>query len=367
MFRKLRTKTHPVWTGFYSRRGGKMTGKKKITIVEIAKMTGFNVSTVSRALNHPDMVKPETRESIMEVVKRFDYQPNVFARGLQTQKSNLIALVVPNFTNLSFTNLARGVQDTLRSHGYTMLIFSSHESPEWEKRICKEVSNLHIDGVIFASGSSTVPPIQEITVETERLFIDRDGRDMGIDTLLPDFKSGFDEIIDLLVAKGHRKIALLCGDANSHTGMEVILGYQQAMRKHKVFAPLEYIHSSMWAAKDGWSGARDLMSLDEPPTAIIAATDTIALGALGSVQNMGFRVPQDISIVGFNNEPGSESLNPPLTTLMYDAYKLGTEAAQTLVNRIDDGDHDPIFRTYGFHILERESVGDVPSEKVEEE
>lgn len=337
-----------------------MNAKKKITIVEIAKMAGFDVSTVSRALNHPDMVKKETRDSIMEVVRRFDYQPNVFARGLQTQKSGLVALVVPNFTNLSFTNLARGVQDTLRKLGYTMLIFSSHESVEWERRICSQVSKLQIDGVIFASGATSVPPIEEIAAETERLFIDRDGRSLGIDTLLPDFGMGFEEIIEVLKDKGHKRIGLLSGDADSYTGKEITMAYQHAMGKNELFVPSEYICSSMWAAKDGWNAARELMSLENPPTAIIAATDTIALGALGSVQRMGRQVPQDISIVGFNNEPGSESLNPPLTTLMYDAYKLGTEAAEILVGRIDDGDRKPFFKRYGFHILERESVGNAP-------
>jgi DNA-binding LacI/PurR family transcriptional regulator len=337
-----------------------MNAKKKVTIVEIAKMAGFDVSTVSRALNHPDMVKKETRDSIMEVVRRFDYQPNVFARGLQTQKSDLVALVVPNFTNLSFTNLARGVQETLRKHGYTMLIFSSHESIEWERKICSQISKLQLDGVIFASGSTSVPPIEEIGAGTERLFIDRDGRALGIDTLLPDFGMGFEGIIEALKARGHKRIGLLSGDAESYTGKEITMAYQQAMGKNELFVPSEYICSSMWAAKDGWNAARELMLLENPPTAIIAATDTIALGALGSVQRMGLQVPQDISIVGFNNEPGSESLNPPLTTLMYDAYKLGTEAAETLVGRIDDGDSDPVFKRYGFHILERESVGNAP-------
>lgn len=337
-----------------------MNDKKKITILEIAKMTGYNASTVSRALNHPNMVKQETRDSIMKVVEKFDYSPNVFARGLQTQQSNLIALVVPNFTNLSFSNLARGVQDTLRKYGYTMLIFSSHENAEWERIICTEVSKLHIDGVIFASGSSVTPPIKDITVETERLFIDRDGRPFNIDTLIPDFNTGFDEIIEILKDKGHKRIGLICGDANSHTGMEIILSYQQAMKKHKIYAPLEYIQSSMWAAQDGWKAGEELMSLENPPTAIVAATDTIALGAMGCIQRMGLKVPQDISVVGFNNEPGSESLNPPLTTLMYDGYKLGTEAAEILINRIKESERKTVFKKYGFHILERESVGMAP-------
>lgn len=339
-----------------------MNSKKKITIVEIAKMTGYNASTVSRALNHPDMVKQETRDKIMKVIKKFDYSPNVFARGLQTQKSNLVALIVPNFTNLSFSNLARGVQDTLRKYGYTMLIFSSHENAEWERLICTEISKLHIDGVIFASGSSVTPPIEDITVETERLFIDRDGRAFDIDTLMPDFNTGFDELIAILKNNGHKRIGLICGDANSHTGMEIILSFQKAMQKHELFVPLEYIQSCMWAAKDGWMSAEELISLEKPPTAIIAATDTIALGAMGCVQKMGLRVPQDISIIGFNNEPGSESLNPPLTTLLYDAYKLGTEAAEILVKRILEGEREVVFKKYEFHILERESIGMAPKE-----
>lgn len=337
-----------------------MSINKKITIVDIAKMAGFDVSTVSRTLNHPDMVKKETRDSIMEVVRRFDYQPNVFARGLQTQKSGLVALVVPNFTNLSFSNLARGIQDTLRKLGYTMLIFSSHESVEWERRICSVATKLQLDGVIFASGCSSIPPIEDMAIETEKLFIDRDGRALGIDTLLPDFSMGFEEIIEVLKDKGHKRIGLLSGDADSYTGKEIIMAYQYAMGKNKLFVPNEYICSSMWAAKDGWNAARELMSLESPPTAIIAATDTIALGAMGSVYKMGLRVPQDISIVGFNNEPGSESFNPPLTTLMYDAYKLGTEAAEILVGRLENGDSNPVFKRYGFHILERESVGNAP-------
>ena len=334
-----------------------MAKEKNVTILEIARMAGVNPSTVSRVLNHPEVVSEETRDRVLGLIQEYNYKPNPFARGLQTRKSRIVALVVPNFTNLSFANLARGVQERLQSHDYSMVIFSSHESSDWEKKICREISNLHIDGVIFASSSSHMPHHEELSEDTAKLFIERDGSSVGIDSLLLDMEGAFGKLIHHLSGHGHSRIALVAGDTGSYSGMEKIRCFRKAMDQAGHSVPEGRIANALWSSREGWSAAEDLLSQAEPPTAIISATDSIALGIIGAAASLGFRIPEDISIASFNDEPGSESMNPPLTTMGYDDYGMGQDAAGIILNRIRHPDAEMVQSLYPMHLVERKTTG----------
>ncbi len=331
--------------------------KQSVTISEIARLAGVNVSTVSRTINHPEMVDEKTRQKVMYYVRQFNYRPNPFARGLQTRRSQIVALVVPNYTNLSFANLSRGVQEGLRLTDNAMVIFSSRESEKWERRVCREVANLHIDGVIFASASSMMPPLEELQEHTAKLLIDRDGSDRGIDSLLFDFKRGFIDAVGYFKEYGHKKIALIAGDLKSYTGMEKKEAFLNALRHHDLPSDDRCIVDTFWSAEAGWTGTEQLLKTDCRPTAIIAATDTLAKGVVGALAFHGLKVPQDMSVVGMNDEPDSGFLNPPLTTMRFNDYGMGMDAARLIMRRISDPESSMIMTHYPLEIVERATVG----------
>lgn len=331
-----------------------MTKKDTITILEIAKMSGVNPSTVSRVINHPEMVNEKTRERVMGFIKECNYQPNPFARGLQTKRSKIVALVVPNFTTLSFANLARGIQEKLMQKDYSMVIFSSHEDELLEKKICKKISELHIDGVIFAS--SMMPKYEELSSGIAKVFIDRDGSKEGIDTFILDVEGAFDKLIKYLVDKGHSKIALVVGDKKSYAGLKKVSAFKRALMKYGLNVNENMIADAFWSSKEGWLATRKLIDLGGKPSAIVAGSDTLAIGVIGAINSLGLKVPDNISVVGFNNEPGSESLNPPLTTMEYDDYGMGQEVAEAVMDRINNPERENLIKTYTMNIIERKTV-----------
>lgn len=331
-----------------------MTKKDTITILEIAKMSGVNPSTVSRVINHPEMVNENTRERVLGFIKECNYQPNPFARGLQTKRSKIVALVVPNFTTLSFANLARGIQEKLMQKDYSMVIFSSHEDELLEKKICKKISELHIDGVIFAS--SMMPKYEELSNGIAKVFIDRDGSKEGIDTFILDVEGAFDKLIKYLVDKGHSRIGFVVGDKGSYAGLKKIAAFKKALIKYGLIVNENMIVDAFWSSKEGWLATRKLLENRQHPSAIVAGSDTLAVGVIGAISSMGINVPNNISVIGFNNEPGSESLNPPLTTMEYDDYGMGQEVAEAVMDRINNPDMENIIKTYSMRIIERKTV-----------
>ncbi len=331
-----------------------MTKKDTITILEIAKMSGVNPSTVSRVINHPEMVNVKTRERVQRFINECNYQPNPFARGLQTKKSKIVALVVPNFTTLSFAKLARGIQERLMESDYSMVIFSSHEDEVLEKKICKKISELHIDGVIFAS--SMMPNYDELAYSVAKVFIDRDGSKDGIDTFILDVETAFDKLIKYLVGKGHTKIGFVVGGEESYSGLKKIAAFKKAMNKYELTIDDNKIVGAFWSSKEGWNATIKILEDSELPTVIIAGSDTLGVGVLGAINFKGFKVPEEISVVGFNNEPGSESMNPPLTTMEYDDYGMGKEVAEAIIRRINKPETESITKIYTMNIIERSTV-----------
>lgn len=331
-----------------------MSKDSKITIWEIARMANVSPTTVSRVINHPEIVNEETRNRVLSCIKESDYQPNPFAQGMHSKRSRIVALVVPNFTTLSFANLAKGIQDRLLQSNYSMVIFSSHEDEELEKKICRKISELRIDGVIFAS--SMMPNYDELSKDIAKVFIDRDGTDVGIDTFLLDVDSAMDKLVVYLKEKNHRNIGLVAGDPDSYSGGKKTTAFRKALINNGLSVDEERIAAASWSSQEGWRATEELLEAKNRPTALIVATDTLAVGVIGAITSKGYKVPEDISVVGFNNEPGSESMNPPMTTMQFDDYGMGQEVADAILNRIEHPESAYMTKTYSMDIIERKTV-----------
>jgi len=237
---------------------------------------------------------------------------------------------------------------------YSMVIFSSHEDELLEKKICKKISELHIDGVIFAS--SMMPKYEELSSGIAKVFIDRDGSMEGIDTFILDIEGAFDKLIKYLVNKGHSKIGFVVGDQKSYAGLKKVAAFRKALDKWGLSVEEDMIVDAFWSSKEGWLATKKLLANKKQPTAIVAGSDTLGVGVIGAISSMGINVPENISVIGFNNEPGSESLNPPLTTMEYDDYGMGQEVAEAIIDRINNPERDNLIKTYTMSIIERKTV-----------
>lgn len=328
------------------------------TIKDVAVMAGVSHSTVSRAINHPELLSEETREKIFDCIQKLDYQPNPFGRGLQTSYSKTIALLVPSISNLAFANFTHGVQTALEEKNmqYGLIIFSSDENKEKEKFICNSLRQHWVDGVIFVSSAGGTPPTQLLPEKMAKVLVERSNNSQRIDSLLLDLDKGIYEACSHLFHLGHRRIAAIIGDATSITSRERLQAFYKAMSALGLTVKEEYVEQGMWTSRGGWDAMVKLLTLKQPPTAVFAITDTMALGAMGAAGYLGLKVPEDVSMIGFNNEPGSAELNPPLTTLNASSLAMGKHATETLFARIQDPQRPVVEIKYAVTLIHRAST-----------
>lgn len=330
---------------------------KPATLKDVARLAGVTHSTVSRVINHPELVNPTTREKIWQCIRELDYHPNPFARGLQTSLSRTIALVVPNITNLAFANFARGVQSSLeQNEPYGLIIASSDEDCIKEKSICMMLRQHWVDGVIFVSSAGGIPPIELLPEKMPKVLVERTCKLDNIDTYLLDLDDGIKKACEHLHGLGHGKIAIILGDATSITSKERLKSFKKALTLLGLPSRNDYIEKGMWTSWDAKEAMIRLLKLEEPPTAVFAITDTMAMGAIAGAWELGLKVPEDVSVIGFNNEPGSAEYNPPLTTLDTSSFEMGRDAAETLLRRLGEPERPSVEIMYSTKLLVRSST-----------
>lgn len=335
------------------------------TLKDIAAMVGMDASTVSRAINHPEKVKDETLQKIQKIIKEVNYYPNMVARGLQKAKSNLVALVVPNFTNLSFANITKGFHDVLQGTGYEPIICSSQENPKEEIEISHALLRQRVSGIVFVSSVSTSEddiPFQLFKNQTQVLVIDRDVKLDYINVFLIDAYSGIKNALRHLLNLGHKQIGIITGFERSVQSKRRVALIRTILKELNIDMPERYFRRGDWSAAGGWYAMEDLLAMESRPTAVFAITDTMAFGAVGAACAHGLRVPQDISVIGFNNEPGSESFNPPLTTIGPQAYNIGLEAGKTILDLLEKGPMPKIVKTFPVDLIVRKSTAPPPAD-----
>jgi DNA-binding LacI/PurR family transcriptional regulator len=336
--------------------------KTPATLKDIATMVGVDASTVSRAINHPERVKEETLLKIQHHIEELNYHPNLVARGLQTAKSNLIAMIVPNFSNHSFAKITKGFHDALKGTGYELIICSSHEDPDEEIELSKALIRQRVSGIVFVGTVSTYEkdiPFHLFDDNMEVLVIDREIDLDNINVFLFDAYHGIKLAFNHLLQLGHRDIAIITGQERTIQSKNRIALIRGILQELGIEIPPEYIKEGDWTANGAWHAMEDFLMLDPRPTAVFAITDTMAMGAIGAAGAAGLRIPEDISIIGFNNELGSESYNPPLTTIGPHAYNIGKQAAKVITEGLDKGSHKKFVKKFPLDLIIRKSTAPI--------
>ena len=337
-------------------KSNKKPSDKPATLKDVASLAGVSHSTVSRVLNHPELINEKTREKILKCIKELDYHPNPFGRGLQTSHSKTVALVVPNISNLTFANFTHGVQKFLEENEeqYGLIIFSSDENSQKEKFICNHLRQHWVDGVIFVSSAGGVPPTELLPDSMLKVLVERSNE--KIDSLLHNLDDGILKACTYLHKLGHQDIAAIIGDTTSITSKERLKAFKRALLQLGLTYNETLVEEGHWTSRGGWKAMLKLLHLKKPPTAVFAITDTMAMGAIGAASHFGFKVPEDISVIGFNNEPGSAEFNPPLTTLDSSSFAMGKQAAEILLARIQDPDKPSVEIKYSLKLIKRHST-----------
>lgn len=311
----------------------------RATIREVAALAGVGTMTVSRVVNNSGYISLETRTKVEAAIEELHYLPNQNARRLRVQKSATIALIVTDITNPFFTTLARGVEDVARDHGYLVLLGNTDEDQGEESRYLKLLVQQGVDGVILvpattSAGSTSNSNSFELARQHRLALVAVDRRvEDGIDCVRCDSEKGAFSLGEHLIKQGHRKFALLSGPADASTTKDRIAGFLRATKGFKIQSEVLY---GEFSVADGARLAVRAMNSSFRPTAIFALNNFLTIGALNGLREAGFRIPEDISIVGFDDLPANLITFPFLTVCAQPSYELGRLAAERLFARIED-------------------------------
>jgi len=322
--------------------------KGRVTITDIARELNVSPSTVSRALNDHPAIKKETKEAVHALAEKLNYQPNLLALNLLQKKSNTIGVIVPEITGHFFSAVITGIQDIIVNSCFNIMICLSNESYEEELTIVKNLSKIQVDGVLVSPSSATknfdhFRGLQKSGIPV--VVFDRDCPGLEADKVLVDDYSGAFQAVEYLIRSGCRKIGHLGGPLNLSTTKHRLQGYLDALENENIPIRKEYIvHVKGFSHNDGLKPAKKLLGQQERPDAIFAMNDNIAISAMHVARKMALVIPEDISIVGFDDEPHSSYFRPSLSTVWQPVYSMGMLSARIILHRLKDEDSQSGFR-----------------------
>ncbi|EMI55137.1 ribose operon repressor [Rhodopirellula sallentina SM41] len=302
-----------------------------ITIRDIAKRANVSSATVSRVLNDSSPVKEEKRAAVLEAMKALDFQPNLFARGLASGESRTIGIAV-QMSGSSFYNLVSdGVSASLEELGYSPIYSNRKHRPGIGLAAITTLINRRVDGLILMGGDVSARELKEIRNTMPTIVVGRDISGRTEETVYIDnFKPAY-ELTKVLIEAGHRRIAHISGNQKHYDGRQRLEGYQQALKDHGIQPSEELIYEGDFSSQSGVIGVNSLLSRGINFSAVFAGNDPCAYGVRLALYQKGIRVPDDVSIVGFDDQRESAYMTPPLTTVHQPARELGEAAGKAIV------------------------------------
>ena len=308
----------------------------KVTIHDVAKYAGVSIKTVSRVTNKEPSVKQATVDKVNAAIKALNYQPNQSARSLAGTKSYVIGFVYDNPNAYYVIDMQNGILSACREQGYELLI---HPCNAADEGICDKLIELvkqaRLAGLVLTPPLSEDPSVlkalDSIDANYVRIIAGAKDANTGGLSVLVDDRSGAVQITEHLLSLGHRNIAFLTGEMSHQSTLERLAGYQQAMSAKGVTVPDDYIIKGKYSFESGVEGAKRLLELDNPPSAIVACNDEIAAGVLVAARLQGVDVPGELSIVGFEDSPFSRQTWPKLTTVHQPNQKIAKVATEMLI------------------------------------
>jgi LacI family transcriptional regulator, galactose operon repressor len=305
------------------------------TIKDVAREANVSVATVSRVFNASGPVSDTTRDRIREVAARLRYAPHGTARSLITNRTSTIGVLLPDLYGEFFSEVMRGMDQTAHRNGYHLLVSSSHDAKS-EIEAALRAMRGRVDGLIAMSPHLDAPSLVAnvpSTLPVVLLNCQVDGDDYDVLTI--ENRTGAYEMVRHLVRFGHRAIAIICGPERNYDAEERLEGYRAALKDSEIEMCPEWVLPGDFTETSGFHAIGSLLALPNRPTAVFAANDAMAIGALSALRDAGVPVPAHIAVVGFDDIPFARYLSPPLSSVHVAIAELGTRAVETLVHAID--------------------------------
>ena len=311
--------------------------EKSVTLKDVAKLVGMHQTTVSRALNPQTahLVNEATVKLIRDAAKSLNFEPNPIASSLRTKKSMNIGVVIPDLRNPLFTEIVRGVQDTLDAAGYSCFIVNTDGDINKEVKLINSLKARRVDGLILATARQQSHGLDQVLGELPAVSINRTSTNTHLPSVTTDEDHGTKLAVTHLYSIGHKEIAHLAGPTWSSTGLERASAFQREIKAVGIeFEESSIEYCETWTIEAGKKAAKILLDRSPNVTAIFAANDLIALGLYDELSERKIKCPRDISVVGYNDIPFVDRMDPALTTIRIPKYEIGSEASRLILSML---------------------------------
>jgi LacI family transcriptional regulator len=336
--------------------------KKTVTIQDVAEAAGVSVSTVSRVLNDKDDVAPETYEKVQKVIEGLNYTSSLAARSMRSRRTNVIGLIMPDVEFPFAIQVMKGVNRAITDLDYDLIVYTGGDikkesSADREQRYVSLLNSSITDGVIVVTPAATT-----FSTVSPMVVVDPNNESPEYPAVIATNRAGALAAMEHLISLGHRRIGFIGGRPELQSAIQRLQGYKDGLSEAGISLDPELIQAGDYSEEGGFACAQRLLSLSDPPTAIFAANDQSAIGVIRAARETGLDVPNDLSVVGFDNIPEAACINPGLTTVDQFVDKMGYVATEMLVSLIQGESLDSNLYKMPTHLIVRDSCQAVTSD-----
>lgn len=308
-----------------------------VTIKDVAKKAGVSISTVSRVINNSKPVSNEIRQKVQAVIEETGYVPNPVARSLVMKKSQLIGVVIPDVSNFFISEILGGIEEIGKMYGYDILLCNTYGDIDQEIRYLSLLKAKQVEGIVFMTWKLQDRLVDYLSsIELPIVLINRNTSNLDLPSVSIDNFSASYKMVKYLIESGHRKIALIRNNLDQDTfGLDQYKGYKKALDDFGIKFDEGLVKYGNYRLQESYEIVEDLINKNQLPTAIFATSDLMAIGAINCLLDKGYRVPEDVSVVGYNDVKLASIYRPNLTTIHQPIYDIGAVAIRMIIKKIN--------------------------------
>lgn len=334
------------------------------TIKDIAKRVGVSTATVSHVINKTRFVSEGLKQKILQAIQELNYQPNAIARSLVKRKTHTIGIIISDIMNPFYTAIVRGIEDVTYKSGYNVMLCNTDEDPEKERLYVQVLLEKRIDGLAISTAfRDGIHPLLPQLKMIPLVNIVRKMKGLSADAVMGDNIGGAYKAIEHLIELGHRRIGIISGPSGLSSGAERLKGCKEAFEDHRLTIDHGLIKFGDFKKESGYHLTKEIFLRSDPPTAIFVTNNQMTIGALSALNELKMRIPEDISLISFDDMEWYSFLNPPITTVEHSPYLMGKKAGELLLQRISKKRKKPKKVLFQSNLIIRKSTSPVSKER----
>lgn len=328
------------------------------SIKDVAREAGVSIATVSRVLNDIDVVNEDTKKKVLDAIKKLGYRPNIVARSLKTQRTKTIGILIPDISSQFYPEIVRGAEDVSNIYDYNIILGNSDFDVEKEKEYLRVLKEKMVDGVIYMSSSlqdEILDLINELNLKT--ILVETKDKEGKLPSVTIDNIEAAYEGTKYLLNKGFKNLAFVGVKKDEmNAWSDRYVGFEKAMNEANIAIDNDLIHLEDLKVNSGYNAAKSYIDSGKKVDAIVCATDELAMGVINGLRDNGVNVPDDVSVIGFNNNYLGEIFYPKLTTISQPSYDMGSVAMRMLIKLLNKQELEQAHYVLPYGIVERNSV-----------